>query len=245
MQEEGTFNHELLESIFHTSKKTIQEYVREIERHNRYRSVRSNMLLGTILDDRARLIDLYDACLQQDAHIRAVIETLESQILGDRYMLARLNDKGKYVKDVKESQKIQGSQFDKIIRGIIEAKLYGYTLLEIMPDIDPDTGRLKEVNSIERRNVLPEQGIVVKRQGQWRTFGPLGRLPEALCAHQDGRFGTLLGHDATYPRQKVYDCELLEFQPFIRSADYSRKDRQRKQHGSQASGARHLQCSSK
>ena len=38
-------------------------------------------------------IDLYDACLQQDAHIRAVIETLESQILGDRYMLARLNDK--------------------------------------------------------------------------------------------------------------------------------------------------------
>ena len=167
MQEEGTFNHELLESIFHTSKKTIQEYVREIERHNRYRSVRSNMLLGTILDDRARLIDLYDACLQQDAHIRAVIETLESQILGDRYMLARLNDKGKYVKDVKESQKIQGSQFDKIIRGIIEAKLYGYTLLEIMPDIDPDTGRLKEVNSIERRNVLPEQGIVVKRQGLW------------------------------------------------------------------------------
>lgn len=88
MQEEGTFNRELLESIFHTSKKTIQEYVREIERHNRYRSVRSNMLLGTILDDRARLIDLYDACLQQDAHIRAVIETLESQILGDRYMLA-------------------------------------------------------------------------------------------------------------------------------------------------------------
>lgn len=167
MQEEGAFNHQLLESIFHTSKKTIQEYVREIERHNRYRSVRSNMLSGIVLDDRARLIDLYDACLQQDAHIRAVIETLESQILGDRYMLARLNDKGKYVKDVKESQKIQGSQFDKIIRGIIEAKLYGYTLLEIMPEINPDTGKLKEVNSIERRNVLPDQGIVVRRQGLW------------------------------------------------------------------------------
>ena len=167
MQEEGTFNRQLLESIFHTSKKTIQEYVREIERHNRYRSVRSNMMPGTILDDRSRLIDLYDACLQQDAHIRAVIETLESQILGDRYMLARLNDKGKYVKDVEESRKIQGSQFDKIIRGVIEAKLYGYTLLEIMPDTASETGRLKEVNSIERRNVLPEQGIVVKRQGLW------------------------------------------------------------------------------
>ena len=75
-----SFNGELLESIFKTSKKTIQEYVREIERNNAtvhpsgYRS-------GYILDDRARLIDLYEACLQQDAHIRSVVETLESQIL--------------------------------------------------------------------------------------------------------------------------------------------------------------------
>lgn len=167
MQEEGAFNYQLLESIFHTSKKTIQEYVREIERHNRYKSVRSNVSAGVIFDDRGRLIDLYDACLQQDGHLRAVIETLESQILGDRYMLARQNEKGKYVKDVRESQKIQGSQFDKVVRGIIEAKLYGYTLLEILPGIDPRTGKLAGVNSIERRNVLPDQGVVVKRQGMW------------------------------------------------------------------------------
>jgi hypothetical protein len=32
-----------LESIFRTSKKTIQEYVAEIERTNRYKSVRSNV----------------------------------------------------------------------------------------------------------------------------------------------------------------------------------------------------------
>lgn len=164
---EGSFNHELLGSIFRTSKKTIQEYVREIERNNRYKSIRSDVTAGTILDDRSRLIDLYESCLQQDAHIRAVIETLESQILGDRYMLARLNDKGKYIKDVNQTQKIQGSQFDKIIRGIVEAKLYGYTLLEIMPQTDPRTGKLSEVNSVERRNVLPEQHTVVKRQGIW------------------------------------------------------------------------------
>ena len=167
MQEEGAFNYQLLESIFHTSKKTIQEYVREIERHNHYKSIRSNVSAGVVFDDRGRLIDLYDACLQQDGHLRAVIETLESQILGDRYMLARQNEKGKYVKDIRESQKIQGSQFDKVIRGIIEAKLYGYTLLEILPGIDPRTGKLAEVNSIERRNVLPDQGVVVKRQGMW------------------------------------------------------------------------------
>jgi hypothetical protein len=164
---EGTIHPELLHSIFRTSKKTIQEYVREIERHNSYKSIRQDVLLGTILDDRSRLIDLYEACLQQDAHIRAVIETLLSQILGDRYMLARINSKGKYIKDVAATQKIQGSQFDKIIRGIVEAKLYGYTLLEILPYINPKTGKLAEVNIVERRNVLPDQYTVVKRQGHW------------------------------------------------------------------------------
>lgn len=113
------------------------------------------------------MIDLYEACLQQDAHIRAVIETLESQILGDRYMLARINEKGKYIKDVKQTQRIQGSQFDKIIRGIVEAKLFGYTLLEIMPYINPRTGKLAEVNIVERRNILPDQHVVLKRQGIW------------------------------------------------------------------------------
>ena len=164
---DSTFNGELLESIFRTSKKTIQEYVREIERNNRYRSCRQDIESGYILDDRSRLIDLYEACLQQDAHIRSVIETLESQILGDRYMLARLTDKGKYIKDVQHTQKIQGSQFDKIIKGIVEAKLFGYTLLEIFPDTDPQTGKIAEVNIIERRNVLPDQQVVLKRQGLW------------------------------------------------------------------------------
>ena len=164
---DGTFNGELLESIFRTSKKTITEYVREIERNNRYRSSRQDITLGCILDDRSRLIDLYEACLQQDAHIRSVIETLESQILGDRYMLARQNEKGKFVKDIPQTCKIQGSAFDEVIRGIVEAKLYGYTLLEILPDIDPKTGKLSNVNIIERRNVLPDQRVVVRRQGIW------------------------------------------------------------------------------
>lgn len=160
---EGAFNNQLLDSIFRTSKKTIQEYVWEIERNNRYKSTRSNVELGTILDDRSRLIDLYEASLQQDAHIRSVIETLESQILGDRYMLAKINEKGKYVKDVEETQKIQGSQFDKMIKGIVESKLYGYTLLEILPDINPLTGKLSHINIVERRNVLPDQKVVLNR----------------------------------------------------------------------------------
>ena len=162
------FNIDLLEAIFRTSKKTIQEYVREIERYNRFKSVQ-NVLggQGCVMDDRGRLMDLYDACVQQDAHLAGVIETLESQIIGERYMLARVNDKGKFVKDVKETEKVQGSPFAKLIRGIMEAKLYGYTAIEILPYIDKWTGKLKTINLIERRNVLPDQRRIVRRQGIW------------------------------------------------------------------------------
>ena len=165
---EATFLHTPLESIFRTSKKTIQEYTREIERYCRYKSVQSEVTRGVVLDDRAQLMDLYESCVQQDAHLSAVLETVESQIIGERYMLAKQNERGKYIKDVEETKKIQGSQFDKIIRGIVESKWYGYTLLEIMPDINPLTGKLNEVNIIERRNVLPNQKRVVQRQGQWK-----------------------------------------------------------------------------
>lgn len=128
-----------------TSKKTIQEYVREIERNNRYRSCRQDISSGYILDDRARLIDLYEACLQQDAHIRSVVETLESQILGDRYMLAHVNGKGKYTKDVVTRKRYRASQFDKIIKGIVEPSLRVY-FTRNMPYVDSGTGRLAEVN---------------------------------------------------------------------------------------------------
>lgn len=168
VQTNDSIDLDLLEAIFRTSKKTIQEYVREIERYCRFKSVQGQLVAeGAVIDDRSRLIDLYDACVQQDAHLSGVLETLESQIIGERYMLARQNEKGKYVKDVEESKKIQGTQFTKIIKGIVEAKLYGYTALEILPDIDPKTGRLAEVNIIERRNILPDQNRIVQRSGMW------------------------------------------------------------------------------
>lgn len=158
---------ELLESIFQTSKKTIQEYIRELQRHCRFKSAYRHLNNGTVLDDRGRLIDLYDACVQQDAHLAGVLETLKSQILGERYMLASQNSKGHYIKDVEETKKIQGTQFIKIIEGIVESKLYGYTGLYIDPSIDTETGKLHNVVSIERRNILPDQRRIVQRQSIW------------------------------------------------------------------------------
>lgn len=164
---EKKFDADLLEAFFRTSKKTIQEYTREIERYCRFRSVQHTVNDGCVLDDRGQLIDLYDACVQQDAHLSSVLETLNSQIVGERYMMARLNEKGKYIKDVEETKKIQGTQFIKIIRAIVESKLYGYSGLQILPDIDPQTGKLAAVNQIERRNILPDQRRIVRRQSMW------------------------------------------------------------------------------
>ena len=82
-------------------------------------------------------------------------------------MQARQNANGQYVRDVEATKKIQGSLFIKIIKGIAESNLYGYTLIEINPTTDPITGKLNDVNLIERRNVLPEQKTVLKRQGIW------------------------------------------------------------------------------
>ena len=65
-----------LHSIYRTSKKVIQEYVREIERHNRYKTARADMAIGAIMDNRGALIDLYESCMQQDAHIKSVIERI-------------------------------------------------------------------------------------------------------------------------------------------------------------------------
>lgn len=161
------FAEEALISSYNLVKKTIQEYTDELLRRCHYKSIVSQVEDGTIMDDRSRLIDQYDACYIQNAHLQGTIATLFSQLIGKRYMLAKENADGKWVRDPEQSKICQGSQFEKIIRAIIEAKFYGYSLIEINPEIDPETGLLKEVNSIERRNVLPDQRRVIQRWGQW------------------------------------------------------------------------------
>lgn len=160
------FDEEALESYYNLTKKTIQDYVAELARYCRYKSIVGQVNDGTVLDDRSRLIDLYDSCLVQDAHLKSVIETLESSLIGERYMLAnRVGEK--WVRNDKETDKIQGSQFEKIVKAILEMVTYGYSCIEIVNRVDEVTGRLAEVNSIERRNVLPNQHRVVLRSHQW------------------------------------------------------------------------------
>jgi len=161
------FTTEALIAHYNIYKKTIQEYTEELIRRCQYKNIVSQVADGVVMDDRSRLIDLYDACYIQNAHLQGTIETLLSQLVGKRYMLAREDDNGKWVRDPQQSKICQGTQFEKIVRAIVESKLYGYSLIEIMSDIDPETGLLREVNNIERRNVLPDQRRVVQRWHEW------------------------------------------------------------------------------
>lgn len=161
------FTDEALIANYNLVKKTIVEYTEELTRRCRYKSVVSQVEDGTIMDDRSRLIDLYESCYIQNAHLQGTIATLLSQLIGKRYMFAREDSEGKWIRDARQSKICQGSQFEKIIKAIVEAELYGYSLIEIMPELDSVTGLLKEVNCIERRCVLPDQRRVIQHWGQW------------------------------------------------------------------------------
>lgn len=161
------FTDNALISYYNIVKKTIQEYTAELARRCRYKSIVSQTDDGTVMDDRSLLIDIYENCYTQSARLQSCCETLNAQLTGERYSLGTINADGKFERDIEESKKAQGLEFEKIIQGIIEAKLYGYTLLEIINDTDPNTKLLKEVNIIERRNVLADQNRVVQRQGIW------------------------------------------------------------------------------
>ncbi len=56
------FTDEALIASYNLVKKTITEYTDELQRRCRYKSVVGQVEDGTILDDRSRLIDLYESC---------------------------------------------------------------------------------------------------------------------------------------------------------------------------------------
>lgn len=161
------FREEMLWSYYHTTKKTIKEYVRELDRYNAFRSMAPMFRGETCIDDRGRLVDLYDACYDQDAHLMSTMETLYSKILGKRYALGTIDEKGKFHKDIEATKLIRGTVFVDLNKEIVKAKAYGFTAIEILPYKDPKTGKLCHIKSIERRNILPGQRRIVKRQGEY------------------------------------------------------------------------------
>lgn len=153
-----------LKSLYSISKKTIADYTNAIAYNSSYKSNKGYG--GLVVDNRSKLIDLYEGCLLQDVHLKALVTTLESQLLGERYGLGKIDDNGKFIKNMKLSKKIYGSQFIKIIKLVLESQLFGYSLIEL-GKLDEKTGKLKDVRSVERRNVYPDQSHVARIQNQY------------------------------------------------------------------------------
>lgn len=238
------FTEEALVSYFNIVKKTIQEYTNELANRCRYKSIVSQTGDGTVMDDRSHLIDLYDSCYIQNARLQSCCETLYSQLTGERYSLGTIDKNGKFVRNPEESKKAQGIQFEKFIKGTIEATMYGYTLLEVLPDIVSETGLLREVNIIERRNVLPDQNRVVQRQHQW---SPGWNLEEQQYKHtyiliNSGGFGLFAATTPLILAQKYTLSNWVNFshtygQPIIHGKTSAEDDITRKRLASKIASA--------
>lgn len=142
-----------LYTFYDRSKKAIPDFVREYQQVSNYNYHKST---GNTLDYRYRLMDLYDYSML-DLHLTSIVDSLYHQIIGEKYFLR--NPDGSLNKEA--TKLINRRWFSQYIRGILESKLYGYTLIEL-GDKDEATGSLKGIKQIERRNVCPKDGIVVE-----------------------------------------------------------------------------------
>lgn len=142
-----------LYAYFDRSKKSVADYLSEYQNASNYNYYKN---LGNRIDYRYRLVDLYEYGMQ-DLHLTSIVDSLFHQIVGERYSIK--DAEGNTLKEATEL--IKKSWFPKYIRGVLESKLYGYTLIEL-GDLDPKTGTLNEVRFIERRNVAPKDNLVLE-----------------------------------------------------------------------------------
>lgn len=106
--------------------------------------------------DRTRLLDVYDSLLV-DSHLAAAVETRVLRVLRSRYRLVGAD--GQPRPDLLPL--LQHRWFEDFLWYAMEADFRGHTLIELGELEAP--GRLKWVERINPRNVLPRQGLVVRR----------------------------------------------------------------------------------
>ena len=150
---EDKFDFNKLYAYFDRSKKTITDFIQEYQSVSNYSYYRK---FGNKIDHRYRLQDLYDYAML-DLHLTSIVDSLFHQIIGERYAIhnpdGTINDEATAL--------IKRSWFPKYIRGVLESKLFGYTLIEL-GELNKETGSLKEVRKIERRNVAPLNNLVME-----------------------------------------------------------------------------------
>ena len=182
---EDKLDFDKLYTYYDRSKKSVSDFVAEYQQVSNYNYYKT---AANTLDYRYRLMDLYDYSML-DLHLTSIVDSLYHQIIGERYFFA--NEDGTINKEA--TKLIKKRWFSQYIRGVLESKLYGYTLMEL-GEVDSETGTLEEVNQVERRNVCPKDGIVVEHFHDaygWDINSESFRTDYVLVDGEEG-FGWLL-----------------------------------------------------
>jgi hypothetical protein len=142
-----------LYAYYDREKKSIADFVSEYQTVSNYDYYKNTQ---EIIDYRKRLMDLYDYSML-DLHLTSIVDSLFHQIIGERYSIKNADGST----NEEATKLIKNSWFVSYIRGVIESKLYGYTLMEL-GEIDESTGTLDGVKMIPRRNVAPKNNLVLE-----------------------------------------------------------------------------------
>ena len=101
------------------------------------------------------LMELYDMVLV-DAEVMTAVNNRKNKVLGEPYLV--LNPAREY--EDSATQLLKGSWFDDFTNAALDAEFFGSSLIELGQELAPDY-TLKEVNVVERRNVIPSRKLVL------------------------------------------------------------------------------------
>jgi hypothetical protein len=77
-------------------------------------------------------------------------------VLGEPFLV--LDPEGNYQEAA--TKQLRGSWFDDFINAVLDAEFYGYSLIEIGQNLHADYS-IKEINTVERRNIIPGHKLVL------------------------------------------------------------------------------------
>ncbi|WP_299464589.1 2'-5' RNA ligase family protein [uncultured Microscilla sp.] len=102
------------------------------------------------------LMEVYDmVCI--DAEVITAINNRKNKVLGEPFLV--LDPDGNYQEAA--TKKLRGSWFDDFINAVLDAEFFGYSLIEIGQALNEDDYSIKEINTVERRNIIPGRKLVL------------------------------------------------------------------------------------
>jgi hypothetical protein len=84
------------------------------------------------------------------------INNRKNKVLGEPFLV--LDPEGNYQEAA--TKQLRGSWFDDFINAVLDAEFYGYSLIEIGQNLHADYS-IKEINTVERRNIIPGHKLVL------------------------------------------------------------------------------------